>query len=180
MKVKDLLTMSTGHDKEPKPAPQDIWVKTFLAHPVPHKPGSKFVYNSQATYTLSAIVQKVTGKTVLEYLQPRLFEPLGIKNPSWGTSPQGITLGGWGLFITTEDIAKFGQLYLQKANGMGSNWCPKLGWKHLRASKLKTDPNPTAIGAKVMATSFGKAGMAPTGAMVPAGSSVLYFQNKMQ
>src|SRR5437660_3191760 len=61
----------------------------------------------------SAIVQKVTGQTVLDYLRPRLFEPLGIADPTWGTSPQGITLGGYGLSIRTEDIAKFGQLYLQ-------------------------------------------------------------------
>jgi CubicO group peptidase (beta-lactamase class C family) len=72
------------------------------------------MYNTPATYMLSAIVQKVTGKTVLEYLQPRLFEPLGIETPTWGMSPQGISLGGYGLNVRTEDIAKFGQLYLQK------------------------------------------------------------------
>lgn len=125
MKVRDLLTMSTGHDKEPRATPDAPWVKTFLAHPVPHKPGSKFVYNSLATYMQSAIVQKVTGQTILEYLQPRLFEPLGIKNPKWETSPQGISIGGWGLFITTEDIARFGQLYLQKGKWNGKQLIPQ-------------------------------------------------------
>lgn len=144
MKVKDLLTMSTGHDKEPKPGPQDIWVKTFLAHPVPHKPGTKFVYNSQATYTLSAIVQKVTGKTVLEYLQPRLFEPLGIKNPTWGTSPQGITLGGWGLFITTEDIAKFGQLYLQKGKWNDKQLVPQAWVEAATGKQVENGPKPNS------------------------------------
>ena len=114
MRVRDLLTMSTGHETEPKVTPETPWVKTFLAHPVKHAPGSVFVYNTPATYMQSAIVQKVTGQTVLEYLRPRLFEPLGIENPQWGTSPQGITLGGFGLHVRTEDIAKFGQLYLQK------------------------------------------------------------------
>lgn len=144
MKVKDLLTMSTGHDKEPKPGPQDNWVKTFLAHPVLHKPGTKFVYNSQATYTLSAIVQKITGKTVLEYLQPRLFEPLGIKNPTWGTSPQGITLGGWGLFITTEDIARFGQLYLQKGKWNGKQLVPQAWVEAATGKQVENGPKPNS------------------------------------
>lgn len=124
MRVKDLLTMSTGHQDEPKFMPEASWVKTFLAHPVPHKPGSHFQYNSPATHMLAAIVGKVTGQTVLDYLKPRLFEPLGIENPEWGTSPQGNTLGGWGLKVCTEDIAKFGQLYLQKGQWNGKQLIP--------------------------------------------------------
>src|SRR5262245_51520973 len=92
MRVRDLLCMSTGHQTEPrlnpflaspteapKKEPQS-WVKTFLAHPVPFKPGTHFLYNTAATYMQSAVVQKVTGQTVLDYLRPRLFEPLGIEN----------------------------------------------------------------------------------------------------
>ena len=124
MKVRDLLSMSCGHDVEIKRTDDEPWVKTFLAHPVPHQPGTHFLYNSSGTYLASAIVQKVTGKTVLDYLKPRLFEPLGIKNLEWGTSPQGISLGGWGLSICTEDIAKFGQLYLQKGNWRGKQLIP--------------------------------------------------------
>ncbi len=119
MRVRDLLCMSTGHETEPKMAPDGDWVKLFLAHPVPHKPGTHFKYNTPATYMQSAIVQKVTGQTVLDYLKPRLFEPLGIEKPRWDTSPQGISLGGYGLFVRTEDIAKFGQLYLQKGQWQG-------------------------------------------------------------
>ncbi|UFH53131.1 serine hydrolase [Spirosoma sp. KNUC1025] len=119
MSVKDLLTMSTGHDKDTTPALRGAgtdsnWVKSFLAQPVEHKPGTFFVYNSGATYMLSAIVQHLTGQTVLEYLKPRLFGPLGIEGEDWEVSPQGINTGGWGLRLRTEDIAKFGQLYLQK------------------------------------------------------------------
>ena len=118
MRVKDLLTMSTGHDKDSTPALREgvnpNWAKAFLAQPVDHKPGTFFVYNSGATYMLSAIVQKLTGQTVLEYLKPRLFGPLGIEGEDWEVSPQGINTGGWGLRLRTEDIAKFGQLYLQK------------------------------------------------------------------
>ena len=118
MRVKHLLTMNTGHGKDTTPALREgsdaNWIKSFLAQPVDHEPGTLFVYNSGATYMLSAIVQKLTGKTVLEYLKPRLFGPLGIEGEDWEVSPQGINTGGWGLRLRTEDIAKFGQLYLQK------------------------------------------------------------------
>ena len=125
MRVRDLLRMSTGHQAEPNlNASSDPWTKTFLAQPVPFKPGSHFLYNTPATYMLSAIIQKVTGQTTLDYLRPRLFEPLGIENPSWGTSPQGISLGGYGLNIRTEDIARFGQLYLQKGVWNGRQLLP--------------------------------------------------------
>ncbi len=114
MTVRDLLTMTCGHDTEPKSTGGGPSVKQFLAHPVPHKPGTHFQYNTMGTYTLSAIVNKATGKTTLEFLKPRLFEPLGIENPRWDASPEGNSLGGYGLYLRTEDIAKFGQLYLQK------------------------------------------------------------------
>ncbi len=119
MRVRDLLTMSTGHQDEVKLDQQTPWVQAFLAHPVPHKPGTHFRYNTPATYMLSAIVQEVTGKTVLEYLTLTLFEPLGIRDAKWDTSPQGISIGGYGLFVRTEDIAKFGQLYLQQGQWNG-------------------------------------------------------------
>ena len=121
MRVRDLLTMSTGHQDEAKvrEITDSTWVKTFLNHPVPHKPGSHFQYNTPATFMLSAIVQKTTGQTVVEYLKPRLFDPLGIENPQWDANPEGISLGGYGLHVRTEDIAKFGQLYLQQGQWNG-------------------------------------------------------------
>ena len=135
MRVSDLLRMNTGHQSEPNVnASKDAWTKTFLAHPVPNKPGTHFLYNTPATYMLSAIVQKVTGKTALEYLTPRLFEPMGIENPSWGTSPQGVSLGGYGLSLRTEDIAKFGQLYLQKGKWNGKQLVPE-AWVEAATSR---------------------------------------------
>ncbi len=145
MRVRDLLTMSTGHETEPdvRGRTDQSWVKTFLEHPVPHKPGAHFQYNTPATYMLSAIVEKTTGQTVLEYLKPRLFEPLGIENPRWDTSPQGITLGGYGLFVRTEDIAKFGQLYLQKGQWNG-NQLLSPEWVALATSKqVSNGSDPT-------------------------------------
>lgn len=116
MRVKDLLTMSTGNEKEPTQTvvKEENWVRTFLAQNIAHQPGTQFMYNSAATYMCSAIVQKVTGKTVLEYLTPRLFTPLGISGMRWENCPRGINTGGWGLSVQTEALAKFGQFLLQK------------------------------------------------------------------
>ncbi|ARK12474.1 serine hydrolase [Fibrella sp. ES10-3-2-2] len=131
MRVKDLLTMTTGHDKEPTPDMRangnTNWIKVFLAHPVDHKPGTHFVYNSGATYMLSAIVQKLTGQPLITYLTPRLFGPLGIEGADWEVDPNGINTGGWGLRLHTEDIAKFGQLYLQKGIWNGKRLLSE-GW----------------------------------------------------
>jgi CubicO group peptidase (beta-lactamase class C family) len=124
MRVRDLLRMATGNQTEAARTNEAPWTRTFLTHPVPFKPGTHFLYNSPATYMLSAIVQKVTGMTVLDYLKPRLFEPLGINNPTWVASPQGITAGAYGLSLRTEDIARFGQLYLQKGKWKGQQLVP--------------------------------------------------------
>lgn len=126
MRVKDLLTMSTGHAKEPavRAAADTTWVKTFLAQPVEFEPGTHFLYNTSATYMCSAIVQKLTGQTLMAYLKPRLFDPLGIEGMDWEMSPQGINTGGYGLRVRTEDIGRFGQLYLQKGMWQGKPLLP--------------------------------------------------------
>jgi hypothetical protein len=145
MRVRDLLRMATGNQTEAQiltdPAP---WTRTFLNHPVPFKPGTHFLYNSPATYMLSAIVQKVTGMTVLDYLKPRLFEPLGIENPSWGMSPQGISLGAFGLSVRTEDIARFGQLYLQKGNWNGKQLVPSQWIEEATARQTANGSSPNS------------------------------------
>ncbi len=87
--------------------------------PVVHEPGTFFVYNSFGTYMVSAILQKVTGQDLVEYLYPRLFRPLGIVGVSWLESPQGASTGGWGLYLRTEDLAKMGQFILQKGQWNG-------------------------------------------------------------
>ena len=134
MRVRDLLTMATGHQDEPKVRDQNDWIKTFLAHPVPHKPGTHFQYNTPATFMQSAIVQKVTGQKIVDYLTPRLFEPLGIESHRWDENPQGISIGGYGLYLRTEDIAKFGQLYLQRGVWDGKQLIPS-EWVDMATSK---------------------------------------------
>lgn len=117
MSIHHLLSMSTGHEQDPSnpvfSTSDGDWVKAFLSLDVEREPGTHFVYNTAATYMLAAILHKITGQSLLDYLTPRLFEPLGIVGATWETCPKGINTGGFGLSIKTEDIAKFGQLYLQ-------------------------------------------------------------------
>ena len=143
MRVRDLLTMTSGHEVEVKFTTNMPWVQAFLAHPVPHKPGTHFQYNTPGSYMLSAIVTKVTGQTVLDYLKPRLFEPLGIENPEWSSSPQGISAGGFGLKIRTEDIAKFGLLYLQKGKWNGKQLVPESWVEQATSKQVSNGSDPT-------------------------------------
>jgi CubicO group peptidase (beta-lactamase class C family) len=117
MRVRDLLTMSTGHEVDSIDAMRQRtdgqWTRSFLESSVPRAPGSYFLYNSGAAYMLGALVQRVTGMTVDEYLKPRLFAPLGIVGELWGLSQEGVSLTDGGLSVRTEDLAKFGLLYLQ-------------------------------------------------------------------
>lgn len=140
--IKDLLSMSAGQDPDPTfaVASSDDWVKSFLATPILNDPGSVFLYNSAATYMLSAIVQKVTGQKIIDYLTPRLFKPLGIQGVDWETDPAGINVGGWGLRVKTEDIAKFAQLYLQKGKWNGKQVLPA-AWVE-EATTFKVDNAP--------------------------------------
>ncbi len=140
MRLRDLLMMSTGQVKEDVDRLNDGLMakpdatKQFFATPVPQKPGTLFYYNSPATYLLSATVTKVTGQTVRDYLTPRIFEPLGIPTPDWDLSAQGYNHGASGLHIRTEDIAKFGQLLLQRGEWNGRRLVPA-DWIDLATSR---------------------------------------------
>lgn len=153
MRVRDLLRMSAGNQTEAPILSWDgqdaamrdaTWVKRFLAHPVPFKPGTHFLYNSPATYMLSAIVQKTTGMTVLDYLRPRLFEPLGFESPTWVASPQGVTAGAYGLSVRTEELARFGQLYLRKGVWNGRQLVPAAWVEEATARQTSNGSAPTS------------------------------------
>ncbi len=126
--LRHLLTMASGHDTCACPQmfadPDGDWIRGFLSSHLTYLPGERFIYNSAATYMLSVIVRKVTGMNVREYLLPRLFEPLSIKPGIWENCPRGINIGGWGLYLTTEDIAKFAQFLLQNGSWNGRQLVP--------------------------------------------------------
>lgn len=125
MTVRDLLMMATGQEAEPRRGQNDDWIRSFLAKAPVDKPGTVFRYNNTATFMLSAIVQQVTGETLYDYLKPRIFDPLGMKNIDWDLNNQGINLGMIGLRLHTEDMAKFGQLLLQKGKWNGKQLIPE-------------------------------------------------------
>jgi CubicO group peptidase (beta-lactamase class C family) len=144
MRVRDLLRMNTGHETEPPRPPGQSWKKAFLAHPVRFKPSTHFLYNTSATYMLAAIVEKTTNTPLLDYLRPRLFDPLGIENPTWEKSPEGIATGGYGLSIRTEDIARFGQLYLQKGKWQGKQLIPEAWVEQATSFQTSNGSNPSS------------------------------------
>ncbi len=150
MRVRHLLSMNTGHEEDTTGhvfrGDHENWPRAFLSIPVEREPGSWFVYNTGATYMLSAIITKLTGEPLIDYLRPRLFEPLGIENPTWDTDPRGISQGGTGLHATTEDIARFGQLYLRNGNWRGQQlvpaaWVAEATEVHSDNSNTQTNPD---------------------------------------
>lgn len=141
--VRHLLTMTCGHSTDPTRlawSSEDDWRKVFLSHPVTHRPGTLYCYNSLGTYMLSAIVQKYTGEKLVDYLYPRLFRPLGINNITWAESAQGINTGGWGLYLKTEDLAKMGQMLLQKGQFNGKQIVPSEWVEEASAAQVPCVP----------------------------------------
>ncbi len=117
MTVKHLLSMNTGHQNDTAGRVglcEPGWAKRFLSLEVEHEPGTHFCYNSTATYMLSAIITKLTGMRMVDYLMPRLFNPLGIRDIWWEESADGVCDGGWGIHVSPEDMLKLGILYLNK------------------------------------------------------------------
>lgn len=126
MRIRHLLTMTTGHAEDTvlRLVRDERMSRRFLALDVEHEPGTHFVYNTGATYMLSAVLQRLTGERLVDYLRPRLLEPLGATEATWELSPEGISTGGWGLSITTESLARFGQLLLQQGEWEGRPLVP--------------------------------------------------------
>ena len=145
--VEHLLTMTSGVSfNESGIVSGNDWLGSYLNSSVNGKPGTEFQYNSLNTYVLSAIVTKRTGETLTEYLTPRLFGPLGITKYYWETCPKGITKGGWGLFLCAEDMAKLGQLYLQRGKWNGQQLVSEYWIEISTARHLKTQNDTYGYG----------------------------------
>lgn len=151
LKVKHLLMMSVGHAKDSiillEASPAGVtWEKTFLSLPVVFKPGSQFMYNSGASYMLSSIVKKVSGKTAHEYLRTRLYEPLDITEATWTENFEGVNMGASHLRMRTESIAKFGQLYLQKGKWNGKQILPEAWITEASSKQIENGKNENSRG----------------------------------
>lgn len=137
MRVRDLLTMRTGHGRGLSGATTRLrrtgWTGEFFEEPVVEPPGRSFRYSSTTSHVLSAIVQRVCGVPVDEYLRPRLFEPLGITDFDWERDPEGVASGGNGLSLRPRDLLSFGILYLQDGVWEGRRVLPG-GWAQLASA----------------------------------------------
>jgi len=159
MTLRHLLTMNSGHGKDPTYGVRSgdgDWVKGFMEWPIDYEPGTCYCYNSLGTYVLSAAVQKVTGQKVVDYLEPRLWQPLGIEKPYWQESPAGVNTGGWGLYLHTEDMARMGLCLLNGGKYRGkqvipADWVREMsaaqvpsvsaGVNERQVAELRTDPS---------------------------------------
>ena len=128
--VRDLLTMCLGQEKgflmgEDRPYYADPdWVRLALAQPFVYQPGTHFVYNNSGPYLAGILVQRRAGCDLVHYLMPRMFKPMGIQLPTWETDPMGSNFGAGGLFLTLDELHKFGLLYLQNGNWNGRQLVP--------------------------------------------------------
>lgn len=148
MTIKDLLIMSSGFEKDiindgNRLLDHDDWVKTILNYPIVFEPGSKYKYNSGNTYLCSVIVSRVTGQLVEDYLKTRLFDPLGIEDYYWYKSPEGYNVGGWGLHINLESLAKMGQFFLNKGTWNGKRLLSEEWIEEASSCHIMQTQNPT-------------------------------------
>lgn len=112
------------------------WAKDFLHTYVAEQPGNRFIYSSACTYMISAVIQKITGQTLLEFLQPRLLKPLGITRVQWQQCSQGRNVGGWGMSLCSEDLAKFGQFMLQEGAWEGKQLLDPAFVREMRSCQI--------------------------------------------
>ncbi len=152
LKVRHLLTMSIGHNASHLMAEQRYtmkdmdWVKFSLNLPIVHEPGTHFVYSNVGPYLVGMIIKRLTNYNLLEYLMPRLFEPLGIWLPTWETDAKGNSFGSSGLMLRVSEIAKFGQLYLQKGEWKGKQLIPREWVNETSKAQIKTGMEPAFNG----------------------------------
>lgn len=124
--VKHLVTMTAGkmigmaknrHHKD--------WIKIFFDAPFIAKPGKLYLYTNDNFYILSALLSRVYGETLVDFLYPRLFKPLDIKKPVWEVDDFGYAAGGWGLYMSIEDQAKIMYCYSQYGVYNGKQVLPR-------------------------------------------------------
>lgn len=152
MRLRHLITMSMGFDhpmlmgaQRPYMAAKD-WVKYVLRAPVIHEPGTVFQYNNAGPYLLGMLIQRKTGMSLVDYLMPRLFEPLGIPRPVDEKDPLGNTFGAGGLQLNVSELAKLGLLYLQKGRWEGKQLIPERWVEEASRSHIVSNEGDGEIG----------------------------------
>ena len=139
--VEDLLKMSSGISfNEAGAVSEDDWTEAYFASSMKFSPGERFAYNSMNSYILAKIVERVSGMSVSDYMTPRFFEPLGIKNFLWERCPHGTAKGGWGLYMSAESWAKVGLMILGGGRYGGRQILSPLWVREATDRKIKTDP----------------------------------------
>jgi len=138
--VRHLLTMTMGQDAEPYVTGDDDWALGVVAKPLAHEPGTVFLYNSLCTHLLSMLVQRVSGQTVEDLLARRLFAPLGISRWWWEQDRHGHSVGGFGLHLSTPDLAKFGQCLLDGGAWCGEQLIPAQWVREATSKQVETEP----------------------------------------
>ncbi len=152
LKVEHLLNMTSGKMSTVMYNTGKVgWVQSYLRAPFKYKPGERFEYVTENSFMLIAILKKVTGQSAIEYLTPRLFEPLGIEVPFWETNQSGVEVGGWGLYLKTEDQAKFVQCYLNDGKWgdkqvIPEHWAKTAGEKHVEKTPGISDDHGAGYG----------------------------------
>ncbi|GFN33917.1 serine hydrolase domain-containing protein [Paenibacillus xylaniclasticus] len=116
MTIRHLLTMTAGHEDNicSAVAKEQDWAAAFFSQEVVHEPGTRYYNCIYSTYMLSAIIERVTGMSLIDFLVPALFDPLSIQRPVWETCPLGVTAGGMGLSLSTESMAKIGLMLINE------------------------------------------------------------------
>ena len=122
------------------------WVEKYLSMPLPAEPGTKFTYDGGGSHTLCYVVQQVSGKSAYQLVRERIFNPLGIEQSAWITSPQGVTAGGWGLYLSLHDLAKIGQLWLQQGNWNGQQLISR---QYMQQATIIQTPFPNPSGCHI-------------------------------
>lgn len=147
MTVRHLLTMTSGSKcNETISVTEDNWVKAFLTSECQYEPGTQFVYNSMNTYMLAAILTRVTGQSVTEYLKKRFFAPLGINHIKWELCPMGIERGGWGLHISLEGMLKIGIFLANDGSFMGKQLIHPSYIRKMKQTKVKQETDSLSTG----------------------------------
>lgn len=147
MTIRHLLTMTSGTKcNELAAMVETNWVEAFLMTECQDTPGTRYVYNSMNTYMLAAILIKVTGESLMDYLRPRFFEPLGINHIKWELCPEGLERGGWGLHISLEGMLKIGIFLANDGAFHGEQLIDASYIRRMKENKVEQDADALATG----------------------------------